>query len=684
MTLTSKRAEIVSIAALVLSVVFFVLTMLVGLYSKSFAVFTLGWHILGSALVWLVLVILYHQRSLAEQEKLDMAQLANQQGTDTIFDGDAHRKQLFAVAQKRLAILEKWFVPIFSAAIAVYQITVGIFLVGDIPDLDSLLLQNPGPAAFFMVMVAFVSFLMSRYATGLSSEKQWRDLRAGGSVMLATAILAFAISITLCLAWFNTMSPLYILGWVVPVVIIVLGAETILNSVMDIYRPRIAGQHARMSIDSRLLGVINEPGGILHTFASAIDYQFGFQVSQTWFYRMLEKAIIPLFLFSVVSIYLLSCIVIVQPGQQAVIEHFGSFENGGRIVEPGLTFKLPYPFDIAYTYPTRRISQVNIGFVMDEEADADKALLWGEKHYAEEYDLLVASTPDSVEATTEGDQETVPVNIIKASVPVQYKIHDLEAYVYNNSDSKAMLEAICYQELARFAASSTVSIDDDVEAVNSLLGAGRRKASEILTASIQQAVDKAGLGVEVVLVGLEGVHPPPEIAEAYQEVISAVQKKQASILNAQAERNDQLTVLAGSISQADKLYDLAIKYQQAKEDGSDAALIEKLAGEMDEAFATSEGEVFAKLSQAKSYAFEKAELAKAVGVRFKGQVTAYRASPDIYKKTQRLLMLEEALQDVRKYIVLADEDDSQIYEIDLTEKLNTGLGKMDIPGKIAD
>ncbi|MCK4998422.1 MAG: hypothetical protein KAS23_02765, partial [Anaerohalosphaera sp.] len=137
-------------------------------------------------------------------------------------------------------------------------------------------------------------------------------------------------------------------------------------------------------------------------------------------------------------------------------------------------------------------------------------------------------------------------------------------------------------------------------------------------------------------------------------------------------------------AQTNKLYELAIKYQKAKEDGSDTALIEELAAQLDKAFDESEGEVFSILSQAKSYAFEKATLAKAAGIRFKGQIAAYQASPEIYKKIQRLIMLEEALADVRKYIVVVEEDNKQIYEVDLTEKLNTGLGMMDIPGTITE
>ena len=683
MKITSKRAEYVAITALVLSLIFFAITMIVAMVSKSFAVYALSWQILGGALVWLVLVVLYHHRSLAEQEKLDMALLAGGAESDTIFQGGAGREELFAVAQKRLVTLEKWFVPIFTILIAVYEVVVGLWVLKNVPALDGIALKNPQLGAVFLVIIAFVSFLISRFATGMSAENQWRELRAGGSMLLATAVLSFAIAVGLAFAQFKMLMPIVVLGWVGPILLIVLGVEIALNSVMDVYRPRLAGQYARLSLDSRLLGIINEPGGILHTFASAIDYQFGFKVSQTWFYQLMEKAVVPLVLFSIFTLYALSCVVIVQPGEQAIIEHFGSFENGGKLVEPGLTFKLPWPFDIAYKYETKRVAQVNVGFkVSDEDIESNKPLLWGEKHYEEEYPLLVSTR----EAEGTDDKEgTVPVSIVQAAVPVQYIIKDLEKYVYNNSDPEAMLEAICYGELARFAASSTIDVDlaeEGLDTNESLLGAGRKAAGEFLTESVQAAADEAGLGIEIVMFGLQGVHPPAELAEAYQEVIGAVQKKQANILNAQAQRNGILTALAGSIEQAEKLYDLARSYQEAKEKGASAAEIEKLGKDLDEAFANADGEIFMKLSAAKSYAFERARLAEATGKRFAGQLTAYRASPDIYLRLQRLEMLEEALKGVRKYVVIAEEGDREIYEIDLTEELMTGLFDMEDPGAV--
>ncbi|AQT68852.1 FtsH protease regulator HflK [Anaerohalosphaera lusitana] len=684
MKVSSKRAEHVSIAGLVLSVVFFVTSILVGAINQSFAAHALSWQILGGGLIWLVLIILFHQRSLAEQEKLDMAQMEADSDSGTIFQGGSGRVELMAVHQKRLAVLEKWFLPAFSVVIALYHIGIGIYLATNVPAQQDIDLINPQLAAVFMALVAFLSFLISRFATGMSVENEWRPIRAGGSSFLATAVLAFGLAVCFGFANFRIIGPVFVFGWVIPVLIIVLGVETAIASVLDFYRPRRKGEVLGMSFDSRLLAIFNEPGGFLHTFTSALDYQFGFKVSQTWFYRLLEKAIIPLFLFFVLTLYALSSIVIVNPGEQAIIEHFGSFENGGRLVGPGMTLKLPWPFDQAYVHPTSKIQQISVGFVPLDDDAGPKPLLWGMEHYEEEFNLLTAAQQYGGSGN-EGDDGAPPIGLVRAAVPIQYRVNDLKSFMYNHKDAKKTLEAICYREVVKYAAQST--IETDVSSVEgdreSLLGAGRSGAVSYLTDAIQKAANEAELGVEIVFVGLQGVHPPPELAKDYEAEVGAVQDQQTNILLAQAGRNRALTSLAGSIAEAEELYDFARKYAVAKEEDDREAVLE-YGEKLKELFLTSEGEIFKKLREAKSYAFEKATLAEATGTRFEGQLKAYQASPEIYRKLQRLIVLEEALQKIRKYVIAADQQDSEVFVLDLKEALTPGLMDMSVDEMLAE
>ena len=665
MNLTSKRAELVSIWAMVLSLVFFVVTYILGKLLGSFAVTVSCWQILASVQMWLVLAIYFHQCSRAEQEKLDMAQLASSHHGDTIFQGGSDREALMKVAQRRLEFLEKWFIPSFGIFIAIYQITLGVIYFLKIPkDLDKLDgVISPLAGALFIVMMSFTTFLMSRYATGMSTQRRWRGLRAGGSYMLVSAIILISLAVSLVLSQYKIQTGLLVMRYMTPVLLTILGAEIVINTIFDFFRPRIKGQEIRLVVDSRLLGIINEPGGILHTFASVIDYQFGFKVSQTWFYMLIIKACIPLFLFFAAVLYLLSCVVVVGPGQQAIIEKLGRFDENS-VAGSGMVFKLPAPFSKAYIYDTEKIHLVNIGFVEDEEEAkkrAKKPLLWGERHYKEEFNLLVSTSIEQSD-TEEGG---VPVSIVNAAVPVKYKINDLYKFVSNHVEPERRLEAICNSELAKFTAISRMEADNADE--KSLIGAGRTEAGQSLKKSMQAQADIAGLGIEIVFVGLQAIHPPVEVSEAYQEVIGAYQEKQKEILIAEAESNKSLTELCGSIDKADQLYSILEKLEDAKSKDQ-MNLVEKYNKELLAEMENSEGEVFNILSEAQTYKYQRVSVARAEGERFLGRIKAYRAAPEIYKKSIRLDMLKEALKNIRKYVVVADEDDTEIYIVNLEEK----------------
>jgi regulator of protease activity HflC (stomatin/prohibitin superfamily) len=193
-----------------------------------------------------------------------------------------------------------------------------------------------------------------------------------------------------------------------------------------------------------------------------------------------------------------------------------------------------------------------------------------------------------------------------------------------------------------------------------------------LTERVQRAADEEKLGVEIVFLGLQGIHPPPDVAADYQKVVGAIQRKQALVLNACAERNKSLSELAGSVENTEKLSDLVSRYQQAKQKNMTAEA-EKLGKELDTAFAEASGNIFKILREAKSYAFEKILLAKAAGERFDSQLKAYRAAEEIYKRQHKLAVLEESLENIRKFVVVADKNDTQVFTVDVQEKLSPSL-----------
>lgn len=678
MALSSNRARNLSVGLLIAGVFFFIVTLILGTWSGFSAVSFIGFYLLATSLVCFVLLIQFQLRLLAEQEKLDTTQLSGEGKSDTIFAEQGKQPELFAVAQKRLALFEKWFIPILAVIIAAYEGTIGIILLNGLRSTvpDEIVTRQPLLGAVFLIAIAFTAFLLSRYATGLSTEPKFKPLRAAGSSMLGGAVLCFITAICLALVQFKFPFPLKIVSYIIPVLLILLGIETALNIVFDIYRPRLKDQYSRSAFDSRLLGIISEPGEVLHTVAGAIDYQFGFKVSQTWFYQLLERAIVPLVLLAVLVLYSLSTMVVVNPAEQAIVERFGNPRtdtNDVRLYGPGIIWKLPWPIDIAYVYPTEKVKEIYIGYEpkLDEKTglpEPETQLIWGKKHYKEEYDLIVASPASNV-GPSEG---VVPVSLVKANIPVQYKIKSLYDFMYNHNEPERLLEAICYGELAEYAASAQVEADTPEELDKSILGAGRETAKKVLTERIQAHADQEGLGVEIVFVGMQGVHPPVDVAEDYQKVIASVQDQQAAILTAQGEVNNTLGNLAGSVEYAEQLYKLAVQLEQTQQNKPQVR--EHLAKQLDAAFMDAGGDIFKTLADAESYAYEKATLSEADSKRFADQMKPYLAAKDIYRENLRLEVFEdELLQKIRKYVVIADPNDAQVFIVDMKEQLTPGL-----------
>lgn len=672
MAASSKRPEMLSWTSLGLTFIFFCITIILGDWSRYPVVVFLSWQILSGALIWFVLSLQFRLQTLAEREALDMAHLKERESSATIFQVEGQRAELMAVAQRRLGTFEKWFLPLLSLLIAAYEAGIGAYLLTAVDAPPDGLPRNPLIVAVVLTAVAFVSFLMSRYATGMSAEPRWKPLRAGGSVMLASAFLCFALAAGMALAALLTNVVIDVMIWVIPILLIVLAVETLWNLVLDNYRPRIEGQYNRAAFDSRLLGTVNEPGGLFHSLASAIDYQFGFKVSQTWFYRLLERAIVPLVLFGAVTLYLFSCFAVVETGEQAIVERFGNplRRNGEpRLMEPGLVIKWPWPIDQIKLVRADEVRELYIGYTpnIDEQGRLERRpLLWGQAHYEEEFSVLVASeTRDEKQAGQEGQvEEAAPVSLVKANIPVHFKVKDVYRYLYRHQDPDFLLESICYQHLAGFAASATI----DVEAEEvSLLGAGRELAKTALMRSIQRTADELELGIDLVFVGVQGIHPPEEVAADYQAVIGAIQTQHTRILNAQEARNEDLSLLAGSVEAAYDLKDLARQYLDARIQNDPR--LEEHAGALDAAFSRAQGDIYRTLRQAQAYAFEKSHLAKATGLRFDSQVQAYRAAKTIYLQQLWLQTLVQGLKDVRKYVFVPDPNADQVMILDLQEQL---------------
>src|SRR5690606_13071871 len=113
----------------------------------------------------------------------------------------------------------------------------------------------------------------------------------------------------------------------------------------------------------------------------------------------------------------------------------------------------------------------------------------------------------------------------------QFQITDLVKWHYGHTDGADLLEKLAVREVTRYLVS--VDVDD-------VMAPGRVEAAAELKSRIQAEADAAELGVNILFVGLQDIHPPVGVAKDFEEVIGAVQQKEATILRAEGYRQQQI------------------------------------------------------------------------------------------------------------------------------------------------
>jgi regulator of protease activity HflC (stomatin/prohibitin superfamily) len=577
--LSQRRGKRAAILGLVFQVVVSAAMLVIWLRTDSRSAMAAFWLLLGGVALWPMSAVLFYCRQLQRQESTELDDIsASGSTTATIFDAEA---KTLRPAANRLAWIGRWIVPIFTLLFAAYGMTMGIMVLRYVIHNPQSLLGHAAPDArteslVFSVIGAFLGFMLSRYCTGMGSRETYRPLRAPGSYLLVNVLAAIAVTAGIGAAYSANTTVDLVAAYILPMLQIVLAAELALNLVLDLYRPRVPGQEQRLAFDSRLFNLIAEPGRVGHSIADTLNYQFGFEVSKTWFYQVLSRAMLPLLAVGVVILLGMTSIVIIPQGERGVISHWGKID---RQVEAGQYLTWPWPIDRIQRFNVQELHEVYLGAGKERTPNiinGREIIFWSEDHgQREEKDFLVAVQPQSNAKL----DKTVPVgvNVIKLVVLVQYRIRDVVKYGFKYDDPPKQLEMMANQEMIRCLASATLTDRIDLsDRPQAIMSFGRQAAAEELKRRIQKAVEDK-LGVEIVHVGIQAIHPSQEgvgdapqggkaesVASAYEKAMAAQQGIEEQRHNAQGQANVILTRVAGNPGLALKMA-LAIRKQRELE-----------------------------------------------------------------------------------------------------------------------
>lgn len=556
-----KRGRSVALGGLILQLVAAVVVLIVWRMTGSIAAMTGLWLLVGGVLLWGVTILLFYARQLELQEETELRELAQR---DTIFDENG---VVDRPARRRLAALRRWAVPIFTLLFAGYHATLAILMFRLVRGAEALPLTSAGPGAGFLGIVGMVMFLVSRYCTGMSSVPAWRLLRAPGSYMLVCVLFFTVMMVDLLFAYSGNPAMDTIAALAFPAIELIFAAEMLMNFVLDLYRPRLPGDEYRPSYDSRIFNLLAEPGRVGHSIADTINYQFGFEVSRTWFYQLISRAFIPLILFGVAVLLAMSSMVIVDEGEVCFVKHWGRLAPDAKPLPAGVHFKWPWPVDAAERIRTGEVHEIFLGLGEEKKSNTDKAgnliLLWTEEHgYGSrlENDFLIGASSRNAlpreKENEDGEKAPTGVSIIKLVVLVQYRVTQPYDYAYRSTDAKTLITDVAAQEMMQYCASATLDeiVSEDADRPQALMTSGRAAAARALQGRMQKRMDELKLGVELLFVGVLSAHPPAEAVPQFEKVLEAERLQDKQRYQAQAEANKTLASVAGDPGKALQLY----------------------------------------------------------------------------------------------------------------------------------
>ena len=209
----------------------------------------------------------------------------------------------------------------------------------------------------------------------------------------------------------------------------------------------------------------------------------------------------PVTIIALIIFWLLSSMVIIPPDQEAIFYRLGKI-NGNQSYKPGIHIKLPWPLESMKLYKPSEIKVLNIGFT-PEAKKTD--LIWSKVHSKENFSLLVGNG----------------VELVAVDMQLFYKVHDLYKFVSKVQNPENYIEALTYKLLTENTVSQTF---------DSIMSQNRDSLISNLRQKLQTELDAIDIGVTAVEIVILAIHPPLEVTQEYEDVISSKIDKQKDII----------------------------------------------------------------------------------------------------------------------------------------------------------
>ena len=259
----------------------------------------------------------------------------------------------------------------------------------------------------------------------------------------------------------------------------------------------------------------------------------------------------------ILSVYILSGVYTVEPGEVAVSRIFG--QEVRQSISEGLHYRLPWPVEAIEKVNVSEIRRVDVGMPSSEGpllfpkkgSSAPRAGAGNKGGHEMHGNFSTASeSPDPNRMSAKNQFFSGDENILEIRMNIQYQIKDASDYLFNINSPDSLVPSAVRAAVTEFF--GQMPVED-------LLTVAKSQIQKRIALKAQNMLDGYGTGLYIVSVNLQGVNPPKEVAQAFRDVASAKEEREERINKAQGYWN---TVIPEARGKAHKLISAAEGYQQ--------------------------------------------------------------------------------------------------------------------------
>ncbi len=687
--LAYQRATNIAGFGFLLQIVVATVLLIFGLRAGDATAEYAAWYLYVGLVVWLGMIVIFNQHKLERLEALEEGELTASGTTgESIFDRSGEE---IRTAARRLRLMYKWVMPGASLLVVLLLGILAWIMFDQLSEiaeptsrLELGLTQSKGWLIAVGLGFAVICFIFSRYLAGMAALGVWQNLRAGAGVMVGNVIVLMAVVVGTIFRFFEIDSVIWVAAWLIPVLMVAVAIEIVLNLILNMYRPRVSGDWPRAAYDSRGLSLLATPDNFVRSINDAVNYQFGFDITSSWGYQLLLRSGAWLTVLGLIVLIGLSTLSVVGGREQGLRLRSGAIVtgDGSPVRDSGFFWKLPWPLETTALFDVGRVRELPLtpmdrtrrpGFLWEDEiklAPGEKLepFIVGRSRLGGE--LIDQSTGADADGDFGGEYALVDMLIL-----MEYRIQSRDSegasgllrYLRFGTDRVARRQNLTVREQGlRDLALSEVTRYMATRSLDEVLSDERAEISGSLQTLIQNRFDELEVGVDLLSINIPMIRPSGDAAKDFQDLPLAVQQRDQLVANAERNRITLYTAIVGDTDGVGDIVD-AIDLTNDSRQSLDAAISEHGSGspeaeaarqlllkrivQAEQLLQQGGGSAVSLIQSAERDRWIEIMEKRAQADRVKSQVAAYQAAPQLYRQRSIMQTYVRKLQGLRKYIV---------------------------------